>query len=190
MLTLLILLQFSSFAQACEPMELSTFRTKVEEVKEIYFSDFKDLSIIVTTFRSNAYFLQAQPKIKTLFQKRSRRVYEVQLNTKLLDCPPTEAGLEAILVHELEHIRDYTQWSSRRLINHGLKYSFNCDMRIGYERETDLRVLEFGLHEGLIDYRNWVYEKLTPKELIKKELIYMTPREIEVHRDNSSGDNN
>jgi hypothetical protein len=88
-------------------------------------------------------------------------------------------------VHELEHIRDYTGWSSIRIAKHGLRYSFNCDMRIGYECATDLRVLEFGLHQGLIDYRHWVYEKLTPKELKKKEKIYLTPREIEEHRDAS-----
>ncbi len=183
-LLLVFLLNFSSSASDCRPMTLESFTQKVDEVKESYFPEFKNTPIIVTTFRSDAYFLQAQPKITTLFKKRSQRVYEVQLNTKLLDCPPTAAGLEAILVHELEHIRDYTRWSTTRIVRHGLEYSFSCDLRIGYERATDLRVLEFGLHEGLIDYRNWVYQKLTPRELKKKERIYLTPTEIEEHRDN------
>jgi len=182
---ILFLISFSAYGRDCQPISMEEFRGRLQDVQERYFPEFKDLSIIVTTFRSDAYFLQAQPKIKTLFKKRSQRIYEVQLNTKLLDCPPTSAGLEAILVHELEHIRDYTGWSSIRIAKHGLRYSFNCDMRIGYECATDLRVLEFGLHQGLIDYRHWVYEKLTPKELKKKEKIYLTPREIEEHRDAS-----
>lgn len=165
-----------------EALSLKQFESQVTEVKDKYFPEFKDLSIIVGTFKSDEYFLQAQPKIKSLFKKRSKRVYEVKLNTKLLACPPTPQGLEAILVHELEHIRDYTVWSSKKIVKHALQYSFNCDLRIGYERMTDLRVLNHGLHDGLIDYRHWVYSKLSQKKLKAKRLIYLTPEEIEDHR--------
>ena len=115
-----LLLSWAAQASECRPMTLESFTQRVESVKVHYFPEFRDLRLVVTTFRSDAYFLQAQPRIKTLFKKKSRRVYEVQLNTKLLDCPPTPAGLEAILVHELEHIRDFTGWSSARIIRHGV----------------------------------------------------------------------
>lgn len=87
-------------------------------------------------------------------------------------------ALEAIMVHELEHVVDYTGWSSARLIKHGAKYSLSMKQKINYERATDNKVLAKGLHEGLAQYREWIYQWLTPKELLSKRRIYLTPEEI------------
>lgn len=154
------------------------FEKLVQVVKEDYFPKLENIPISVATFSSNAYFLQAQPVIKTLVKKRQSRQYKVQLNTKLLDCPPSQKALEAILVHELEHILDYTNWSSKRIAAHGVRYTLSSEMRASYERATDQKVLFKGLHQGLIEYREWVYQWLTPKELSAKKRIYLTPEEI------------
>lgn len=108
-------------ADTCAPkMSLEHFTNLLSKTRDIYFPELQNESIGVSTFRSDAYFLQAQPEIKTLMGKRGKRIYNVQLNLKLLDCPPEEGSLEAILVHELEHVKDYTGWSSTRIAKHGV----------------------------------------------------------------------
>lgn len=44
------------------------FEKTVQDVRKIYFPILKDMETSVSTFSSNAYFLQAQPVIKTLFK--------------------------------------------------------------------------------------------------------------------------
>jgi hypothetical protein len=163
----------------CAPkMNLQEFTDLLHKTREAYFPELKNESIGVATFRSDAYFLQAQPVVKALIGKREKRRYNVRLNLKLLDCPPNEEALEAILVHELEHIKDYTGWSTARIAKHGVLYSTSLNFRTDYERETDQKVLEKGLNEGLAGYRVWVYQWLSPKEYIRKRYIYLTPEEI------------
>ena len=154
------------------------FEEVVTFVKEEYFPELKKISIGVSTFTSDAYFLQAQPEIRTIIKKRNKRHYNVQLNTKLLECPPSPAALEAIIVHEFEHIVDYTKWSFLRIFSHGTQYVTSCGTKARYERATDAKVLSKGLFDGLIEYRNWVYQWLTPEELKTKRKIYLTPEEI------------
>jgi hypothetical protein len=166
-------------AENCAPkMTLEQFSELLHRTRDTYFPELENETIGISTFRSDAYFLQAQPEIKTLFGKKGNRIYNVQLNLKLLDCPPDEASLEAILVHELEHVKDYVGWSAAKISKHGLHYVTSLKFRAKYERETDMRVLNKGLNSGLAGYREWVYQWLTPKDYQKKRYIYLTPEEI------------
>ncbi len=170
----------NAFAEMfCSPaIDQGQFESLVEETKNLYFPELKDITIGISKFHSNAYFLQAQPVIKTLVKKRRNRHYNIQLNTKLLDCPPSPKALEAILVHELEHIMDYHSLNLFEVTGHGVSYAASLKTRVSYERATDYKVLVKGLHIGLIEYREWVYQWLSPKELANKRLIYLTPEEI------------
>lgn len=159
-------------------LDINQFTTFLETTIEQFFPELSNESIVVSTFRSDAYFLQAQPIVKTLIENRGKRKYKVQLNLRLLDCPPSEDSLQAILVHELEHVKDYTSWSSSKITKHGIHYSTSSKFRARYERATDAKVLEKGLKIGLAGYRVWVYKWLTPKELERKRYIYLTPEEI------------
>jgi hypothetical protein len=159
-------------------MSLDQFKALVQNSRDEFFPELRKVKIRVSTFRSDAYFLQAQPNIKTLIGNRVKREYLIQLNLKLLECPPTDDALEAILVHELEHVKDYIGWSSAKIAKHGLLYSTSMKVKVAYERQTDRKVLEKGLHSGLAGYRDWVYQWLTPKELASKRKIYLTPEEI------------
>jgi predicted SprT family Zn-dependent metalloprotease len=177
-LSLLLSLSVNA-SQICAPkISLNQFTYLLKKTVNQYFPELVNESIEVSSFRSDAYFLQAQPVVKTIAGKRGNRKYHVQLNLKLLDCPPSEESLQAILVHELEHIKDYTEWSSAKLIKHGMHYSTSLMFRAKYERATDAKVLEKGLNSGLAGYRVWVYQWLSPKELQRKRYIYLTPEEI------------
>jgi hypothetical protein len=181
-LILLFLISFPVFSKTpteCLPrMDQESFDSLVFETKSLFFSELDHINLKVTTFRSESYFLQTQPSIKTLINKKQKRIYTVQLNLNLLDCPPPLKALEAILVHELEHVKDYETWSSTKIMSHGGKYISSCKFKTAYERKTDRKVLEKGLHEGLAEYREWVYQWLTPKALANKRKIYLTPEEI------------
>lgn len=175
----ILLSAFVCAAEICAPkMDIGQFNGLLDKTIEQYFPELSSESIGVSTFRSDAYFLQAQPEVKTLISNRRMRKYNVQLNLKLLDCPPDEDSLRAILVHELEHVKDYTKWSSARIALHGIRYSTSLKFRANYERSTDSKVLQKGLNQGLAGYRTWVYQWLTPKEYKRKRFIYLTPEEI------------
>ena len=169
----------SSFAQGClPPLSLDDFNSLLSETRSNNFPELVNSKIKVATFDSDAYFLQAQPEMKTILKKSGKRTYEVQLNLRLLTCPPETSALQAILVHELEHVKDFEGWSSLKIAGHALKYSTNKKFRTNYERETDLKTMQKGFSQGLIGYRLWVYQWLTPKELKLKQRYYFTPEEI------------
>jgi hypothetical protein len=177
---------FSQVRPGCEPpMSGENFKALVEEVKQSHFPSLKEVKLSVSTFSSDAYFLQAQPIVISLLGLRSKRRYQVQLNTKLLECPPTISALEAILVHELEHVVDYLPMSTSKVAAHGLRYVLSKKFKRHYERSTDCKVLDRGFHQGLADYRKWVYQWLDPEELSTKRRLYLTPEEIEIFQ--SSG---
>lgn len=158
-----------------------TTRELDDRVQEIRRADYPELSratVQVTEFESDDSFLQAQPARRSLFDDPSERIYEIQVNPRLLECPPTSEALNAILHHEFEHLVEYTEWSGTRIIAHGLRYLVSESFRIDYERATDLKTLKKGFASGLIDYRNWLYPRLTPSQLEVKRRTYYTPEEI------------
>lgn len=178
---LLLGYQFAAASVQCSsPISQNEFEQAVKEVQEQYFPEIPH-EVKVKTFTSDDYFLQARPSLTSLIRKNENRKYFIFLNTKLLDCPPPPEALEAILVHEFEHILDYTQWSGVKIALHGIKYETNFKNKVYYERATDKKVLEKKLHQGLAAYRLWVYQWLTPQDLAKKKAIYLTPEEILTH---------
>lgn len=181
---LLVFLMITGLAHAEVPLRCGTpitleeFNQTLQQVRDRYFMDLAAIKLSVVSFSSSAYFLQAQPSFGTMLREAHRRSYRLELNPRLLDCPPPEIGLESILVHELEHVRDYVSWTSPRLMGRGLRYVLSGHYRDRYERATDQKVLELGLGEGLAQYREWIYQWLGPKDLARKRRRYMTPEEI------------
>jgi hypothetical protein len=175
----LLLIHMTTQAQTCQgTLSLDEFKAQVSDVQARYFPQLSETQIVVTTFKAEDYFLQAQPAKSTLVGSRDKRRYEVQLNLKLLECSPGGEALEAILIHELEHIVDYTQMSSAQILSFGLRYVTDRKFRTRYERQTDLKALKHKVHGGLMTYREWVYQWLTPKQLARKKQYYLSPDEI------------
>jgi len=176
--TLLFIFPLIGNATYCEG------RTDKQEIEEIilqitskYFPNLSSQNILVKEFNSDAYFLQAKPKISTLVGRRKARKYFVEINKKLYDCSPGKMALESIIAHELIHINDYDRMTVPQIIALAGKYA-SKKARAKYERDTDKHVVQEGLGEGLIQYRRWIYQQLTPKELSLKRYYYLTPEEI------------
>jgi hypothetical protein len=167
-------------AQSCAgKIGFDEFSQLVKQVQSRHFPQIPLESVVVTTFEAEDYFLQAQPSVRTLIKNPEKRSYEIQLNLRLLTCSPGEEALEAILVHEFEHVMDYTQWSSAKILKHGLRYIRSDSFRARYERETDEKTLRRGLGQGLKQYREWIYQWLTPEQLETKKRFYYSPEEIQ-----------
>lgn len=137
--------------------------------------DYKDNRIKMREFTNDQYFMKTFFKLGHVL--KDKRIYFVDINTKLYSCSPTKEALVAILAHELKHIDDYKNLKSFGLIKLGLKM-VRKKPRSKYERETDYFVMELGLANGIKEYRNWIYDQLTEKALKKKKCYYYTPEEI------------
>lgn len=119
---------------------------------------------------------------KTFFSVSSRLrldkepIYRIFVNEGINECAPSYEATEAILSHELFHIKDYAERSNLGLIELGIIY---LTKGAKYERATDLKSVHLGYGEGLIGYRRWIYSLLDEKGLKKKIRYYLTPEEIE-----------
>ena len=165
-----------------QALTIHQLEQQVREVQNEYFLDLQSTTVKIILFKSDSYFLQATPHTASLFNKKKNQVYNISVNEKLLDCPPSQIARQAILIHELQHVRDYQSNNSLKIGWNGLKY-ISQKFRYAYERKTDEAVLRLGLHQGLSEYRKWVYQWLSPQQLEIKRKQYYTPEEIE--KDNS-----
>lgn len=166
--------------EICYPaITSSEFAEMVTRTKFLHMPNLVEANIAIREFESDAYYLQAKPDIKSLLSKKQDRKYFVEVNPKLYSCPPSMDALEAILVHELEHVVDYENMSALEITRFGVRYGTSKKFRAKYERATDEKVLKKSLGLGLIGYREWIYSKLSPKEILVKKRYYYTPEEID-----------
>jgi hypothetical protein len=126
---------------------------------------------------ADAFFI-AQPDLSTIEEPPRDRLYVVRGNPTLLDDPPSATAVGAILVHELKHIRDYTEMDTDELVNFGLWYGIAEDVS-EYERETDEHALRKGCAEGIKAYRAWLYEHIPEESVAAKREDYFTPEEVD-----------
>lgn len=137
--------------------------------------DYKGNRIKIREFDSDSYFLKTFFKLGHILKEK--RIYFLDINTKLYNCAPAKIALDAILAHELKHIEDYKDSNSLQLIKLGLKM-VRKKSRSKYERATDYHIMSQGMAEGIKEYRNWIYKRLSKKALKKKKCYYYTPGEI------------
>lgn len=154
----------------------------VDQLLNSFFSDLKTYNIkIQTYYRHNTFF---ETSVDKFYLNAKNRVYILLVNKKLeIDCPSDEA-LRAILVHEFIHLRDYTQSSSLELAMLAFKVHWMRSFTTAYERSIDKRSLEYNTHDGLIEYRQWLYKKISPEQIAIKKRDYLTPDEILLLKNN------
>lgn len=177
------LFSFSAQAQSIEfcPEKITALEMKnlITQVQNEFFPKLHRVNIELKEFTSQAYFLQAEPDLLSRTVLKTQRKYFIMINTSLYSCSPSREALKAILVHEFEHIQDFENKTSWALGGHALHYGISRKYHANYERETDLKAIAKGVGLGLIEYRKWLYLRLTEKDLKKKLFYYLNPIEIE-----------
>jgi len=127
-------------------------------------------------YTSPSSFFSANFELSTLGEEPLDRDYIVHYSTLQFDQPPPANAVLAILAHELKHVRDYTEMDAAEVTEFGLWY-VTSDVS-AYERETDEHSLQLGCGEGLIEFREWLYEVVTDEVEAQKRVDYYTPEEI------------
>jgi hypothetical protein len=145
-----------------------------ELLNEEMFDSLRGINISLVSFKSDAYYLATG--IKKILRKKRKRLYTIRINENLFECAPSDRAMKAILAHELVHIKDYVSRGVLGMLSFGLGYVVN-PARI--ERKTDYETLEEGYVNGISEYREWIYPKLSSRDLKKKQKRYYTPSEID-----------
>ena len=165
------------FADLPRPRSNADIEAYVAIAQPAFYPELDGVPLRFVELIDDASFFAANLDVTTLENPPLERQYQIQVNPLLLADPPTPAAAGAILVHELRHIADYTQMDATELGEFAVAYALG---EVGdYERQTDLATLEHGCGEGLIGYREWLYERLTPEQEAAKRDTYYTPEEIE-----------
>tara|TARA_R110000868_G_scaffold248282_22_gene504745 strand:+ start:15770 stop:16762 length:993 start_codon:yes stop_codon:yes gene_type:complete len=126
---------------------------------------------------SDDYFMISNFKASRLIGKDH---YRVGINPKIFALDIPMLALEAVLAHELEHTTDYVEKKFvTGIIPIGIRLLFKKH-RYLYERRTDLKTLLKGYGLGMIRYKRWQYNLLSPNELRIKRENYLSPEEIDI----------
>lgn len=160
-------------APATDETEL---RTLLAAVQDNLFPELEGVEITMAPNQSEDGFFSANPDLTTLSAPPLERRYVVAYSTVQFEAPPPRDAVTAILAHELKHVLDYTEMDTQELVDFGIWY-LQGDIA-AYERQTDEHALELGCGEGLILYREWLYDRVTPEVEAQKRIDYYTPEEI------------
>lgn len=136
-----------------------------------------DLETIMNSM-GDEYFLDTRMNIARIMHSPENRQYCVRVNPTLLPSPPKRDAMVAIMAHELSHIRKYSNMGSVRLLAFMASYGLSERTHLRDEHQMDEEAMKMGLGEGLIEYRCWLWRRLTPAQWKKKAKIYYSPSEI------------
>ncbi|QYA25856.1 hypothetical protein G3I01_10160 [Gramella sp. MT6] len=142
-------------------------------------------------------FMQAQPKVNSLFKNRKNRSYIVFINQKFtiedevfdITTVPSEV-LIGWIGHELGHIMDYRDRSSADLIWFGVKYLTSKNYIREAEKAADTYAVNHGLGEEIIATKNFIinHSKLSDSYKDRIQELYLSPEEIMVLIDSGHED--
>lgn len=153
------------------------------DVQVALHPDLEGVPVRLVPMTSASDFFYANLDLTTIGNDPRERAYEVYYNERMfgdVGLPPVD-GLVAILGHELKHVQDYTELDTDEMVAFGLWYATSDVAE--YERETDLYVLERGCGEGLIAFREFLYDNVSDEVEAQKRLDYWTPEEIRAWMD-------
>lgn len=167
------------------PTDLAGTQDLLTLTRALHVSALRDVRIDLVEAESEDSFFWANVDLSTAAEDPLERRYLVYVNTAQYADPPTEATVSAILVHELQHIVDYTEMDTAELVEFGLWYA-SGDIA-AYERQTDEAALEAGCAHGLIEYREWLYGQVSAEVEAQKRVDYYTPEEIEAWLEEHAG---
>jgi hypothetical protein len=101
----------------------------------------------------------------------------VYVNPRLFELQAPEAGVRAIIAHELAHVLYFKNRNRVQLL--GLVRLISKRYTAKFERRSDLKAISLGYGEGLKAYRRWLYGNVPASKLGEKRRNYFSPEEID-----------
>lgn len=134
--------------------------------------------------------MQAQPKISSIFKRKSARSYVIKISKYLKLNDDIKVAIDTLpfgvlvgwIGHELGHIMDYKDRSGIAMIGFGIKYVLFENFLLGAEQRADIFALEHGLGDHIIETKNFVLDHADIPAAYKQRIkrLYMSPEEFEM----------
>lgn len=147
----------------------------VAEIIEKSYPELINERVKVQKFKSDSDYFQSRFSF-TRFLTFRRPEYIIFVNPKVYELNAPENGVRAIIAHEIGHILYYSRKNHFQLL--GLVNLSTAGFTQKFERRTDLEAIKRGYGEGLMAYRNWLYEHIPANKVAAKKRNYFTPEEI------------
>lgn len=159
-----------------EPV-LERTRLLLEQIQSTSYPELNTTQIQIRIMNNEVDFFRARLRFPDFFFK-SRIRYVIRVNPKIFELQAPEAGLRAIMAHELAHVAYLKKENRLQLL--GMVRLTSRSFAVRFERRTDLEAISRGYAEGLKTYRQWLYQHVSGTKLKEKQQTYFSPTEIEV----------
>jgi Zn-dependent protease with chaperone function len=150
-------------------------RMLIDKVIASSYPELEGSDIRVKVFRSRSDYFKARFGYPQYFFTRMR--YLVFVNLRVFEMQAPEAGVRAIIAHELAHLVYFKSRNRVQLV--GLVRLTSKRFTARFERWADLKAISLGYGEGLKGYRQWLYTNVPASKLDDKHRNYFSPDEID-----------
>jgi len=147
----------------------------VDQVISASYPELNGADIRIELFHSRSDYFKTRFGIPQFFFARMR--YLVFVNPRMLELQAPEAGVRAIIAHELAHVVYFKKRNRMQLL--GLARLTSKRFTAEFERRADLKAISLGYGEGLKEYRRWLYGNIPASKLAEKQRNYFSPDEID-----------
>jgi len=139
------------------------------------YPQLKGSDIRIESFASQSDYFKARFGYPQYFFTRMR--YLLFVNPRVFELHAPEAGVRAIIAHELAHALYFKLRNRVQLL--GLVRLTSKRFTAEFERWADLKAISLGYGEGLKEYRRWLYKNVPASRLAEKRRDYFSPEEID-----------
>lgn len=171
---------FAISQQAAQQAPESAVQRSAHIIREVIKASYPELAnadVRVQTFSSQSDYFRTTFSYQRFLSGLKMR-YFIKVNPRFMELNAPEAGVRAILAHEMGHVYDFQRKNRLRLF--GLLRLASKGYTARFERWTDLQAIQRGYGEGLKAYRRWLYDHIPASKLAEKQRNYFSPEEIDL----------
>jgi len=170
----------SSADSAAQQVDAQTAKQRTErlvnEIREAAYPELRGADVQVRLFKSESDYFRARFALSQFLIGRKMR-YLLFANPEVFTREAPDAGVRAIIAHELAHLLYYSQRNRLELL--GLVRLAGKGFTASFERWADLQAIKRGYGAGLKAYRQWLYRHIPARSLGEKQRDYFSPEEID-----------
>jgi hypothetical protein len=146
----------------------------VREIIAASYPQLKGSDMRIESFASQSDYFKTRFGYPQYFFTRMR--YLLFVNPRVFELHAPEAGVRAIIAHELAHALYFRLRNRVQLL--GLVRLTSKQFTAEFEKWADLKAISLGYGEGLKEYRRWLYKNVPASRLAEKKRDYFSPEEI------------